>query len=123
MLAHAILKFLLCLSNVGLIAYLAGCFVYDTHFPAFSIVGTFSINFRRAVAVAGSIHEVARYDYIERLITRVHRSLRIGDECLVSTKRTDGLGCHLPREDEDHTDRSLVLECLRDNYRSICACL
>jgi hypothetical protein len=32
--------------------------------------------------------------------------LRIGDECLVSTKRTDDLGCHLPREDEDHTDRS-----------------
>jgi hypothetical protein len=29
-----------------MIAYLAGCFVYDTHFPAFSIVGTFSINFR-----------------------------------------------------------------------------
>jgi hypothetical protein len=29
--------------------------------------------------------------------------LRIGDECLVSTKGTDDLGCHLPREDEDHT--------------------
>jgi hypothetical protein len=32
---------------------------------------------------------------IERLITRVHCSLR-----------TDDLGCHLPRKDEDHTDRS-----------------
>jgi ABC-type sulfate transport system permease component len=66
MLAHAILKFLLCLSNVGLIAYLAGCFVYDTHFPAFYVVGTFSINFRRAVAVAGAIPEVARYDSIHK---------------------------------------------------------
>jgi hypothetical protein len=66
MLAHVILKLLLCLSNVGLIAYLAGCFVYDTHFPAFSIVGTFSINFRSAVAVAGLTHEVARYDSIHK---------------------------------------------------------
>jgi hypothetical protein len=55
MLAHTIFKFLLFLSNVGLITYLAGCFVYDTHFPAFSIVGTFTINFLCAVAVAGSV--------------------------------------------------------------------
>ncbi len=66
MLAHAILKFLLCLSNVGLIANLTGCFVYDTHFPAFSIVATFSINFWCVVAVAGSIHEVERYDSIHK---------------------------------------------------------
>ncbi len=44
MLAHTIFKFVLYLSNVGLIAYLAGCFVCVTNFAAFSIVGTFSIN-------------------------------------------------------------------------------